>query len=430
MPTKRWMDKKSSTTYRLVHREQTDPLIHDSEAPSQVFQEVIPSNKKVRFEKLTFSTPPDDGAALEASAGRENEGEAANHGIFFDDSAYDYMQHMREIGKIPGATLVDAASTSPVPKGKRKQKLEDALREACLEDKVAGIDEDAQTPLLDQAVLPSTNLKQYNHQDQQNVPDALGGFQPDMDPRLREALEALEDDAYVDEEDDVFGELAKDGEEISFDEFALAGLDEDDGWASDDTAKPDLDARMADVGSKSAADGDARMADVASRGAADGEGDWIAEYGKFKTATKARPLAPTLSKTGSSSLTGQRRKKRKGAMTSASTYSMSSATTNRTEGQKLLDSRFEKIMEEYAREDDDDFESDARSLAASSTASTGPKSYPANFDSMMDDFLGSYSVVGKKKRRVVNLKPQSGMEQLDEIRKELGPARVRPKPGP
>lgn len=35
-----------------------------------------------------------------------------------------------------------------------------------------------------------------------------------MDPRLREVLEALEDEEYVDEEDDIFGELTGDGYEV------------------------------------------------------------------------------------------------------------------------------------------------------------------------------------------------------------------------
>jgi protein LTV1 len=41
----------------------------------------------------------------------------------------------------------------------------------------------------------------------------------------------------------------------------------------------------------------------------------------------------------------------------------------------------------------------------------------------MDDFLGNYSMSGKK--NVKKGKYQSGMEQLDEVRKGLGPARIR-----
>jgi protein LTV1 len=41
----------------------------------------------------------------------------------------------------------------------------------------------------------------------------------------------------------------------------------------------------------------------------------------------------------------------------------------------------------------------------------------------MDDFLGNYTMSGKK--HVKKGKYQSGMEQLDEVRKGLGPARIR-----
>jgi protein LTV1 len=51
-----------------------------------------------------------------------------------------------------------------------------------------------------------------------------------MDPHLRQTLEALEDDAYVDDDldDDFFGELVKDGERDATDriefEFREDGL--------------------------------------------------------------------------------------------------------------------------------------------------------------------------------------------------------------
>jgi len=46
------------------------------------------------------------------------------------------------------------------------------------------------------------------------VQSLISGLQPNMDRHLRQTLEALEDDAYVDDDldDDFFGELTKDGE--------------------------------------------------------------------------------------------------------------------------------------------------------------------------------------------------------------------------
>ena len=42
----------------------------------------------------------------------------------------------------------------------------------------------------------------------------------------------------------------------------------------------------------------------------------------------------------------------------------------------------------------------------------------------MDDFLNNYSVGGKHGRRVKRGKQQTGMEQLEEIRRDLGKARI------
>jgi len=153
-----------------------------------------------------------------------------------------------------------------------------------------------------------------------------------------------------------------------------------------------------------------------------------------KTAKAAAPSDLT----GASALTaGGRRKKRKGALTSTSGYSMTSSALHRTEGLTLLDERFEKIEEEYATED---FPDDASMVSGMSKMSglskmsgmsgmsgiSGTSEVPqlrSDFDGIMDGFLGGYSMSGK--RRVKKGGYQTGLEQLDEIRKGLGPAKVR-----
>lgn len=52
---------------------------------------------------------------------RENEGEAAEYGIFFDDTEYDYMQHLRTVGEVPDAVLLEAPGSKD-NKGKGKSK--------------------------------------------------------------------------------------------------------------------------------------------------------------------------------------------------------------------------------------------------------------------------------------------------------------------
>ncbi len=143
------------------------------------------------------------------------------------------MQHLKDLGQGDGeAIFVEANPVINQGKGKQKQSLEDALRQLDLDNQSAD--------LLDESILPSKNLQRVTYQAQQDVPDAIAGFQPDMDPRLREVLEALEDDAYVDEEDDdLFQELAQDAKELNeheFDETYPDHYDDDEG--GNRTARP------------------------------------------------------------------------------------------------------------------------------------------------------------------------------------------------
>ena len=387
---------------------------------------------------------------------RDNEGEAAEYGIYYDDTQYDYMQHMRDLHGGDGtgeSYFVEAPSKEKAGKGKGKTSLVDALRTSNLED---GLNEGAAStveatgkPKLGDDVLPSKYLRRTNYQDQQDVPDILSGFQPDMDPRLREVLEALEDEAYVDDEEDLFGELAKDREELSLEEFEEFGLMdgeddpmEDEGWETDDTAKPSKKYKSPDVSEMSLAPS---LTDVPMNDQPDhGDGGWMAEFSKFKkvdniskkvkrvtSAAKANAdIQSSVFSTPSSTLT-TRHKKRKGALTSTSNFSMTSSSLARTEGLTLLDARFDKIEQDYAEDGGasvmtgkSGISGMSRMSKTSMTSSQAPNLVMRkDFDGIMDEFLGGYSMSGKK--RVKKGKYQSGMEQLDEIRRELG----RPKIG-
>ncbi|KAI9837509.1 MAG: hypothetical protein M1819_007159 [Sarea resinae] len=441
MAPKRWIDKKNATTFQLVHRAQNDPRIHDAEASDMVFKEVAAPNSQ----KIKHRNDLEEELGLDPNTVRDNEGEAANYGIYYDDTEYDYMQHMRDLGSSTEAYFVEAPKPSTKQqKGKGKQKLEDALREASLDDpddeSAGGVKvSDSRKQLLDDDILPSKEQRKTTYQDQQDIPDALAGFQPDMDPRLREVMEALEDEAYVDDEDDIFGELAKDGKEVTEDEFYEAGWDgeefgdeDGDGWETDDTAKPSKEYKT--MAAPAIAEGESVTPSDEEAGD-HGDGDWMKEFSKFKKATKAsantprNPLAPSDLQssilTSNSSLTGGRHKKRKGARTSTSGYSMTSSSLFRTEGLTLLDERFDKIEEEYADDENDDLDDGASVATGTTTASSqqGTGHVREDFDSIMDDFLGGYSMSGK--RRVKKGGYQSGLEQLEEVRRGLGPARFR-----
>lgn len=368
---------------------------------------------------------------------RDNEGEAAEHGIYFDDTKYDYMQHVRDLnsGSGNGQSIFMEAATTKDAKGKAKMSLADALRESSLDDRQSesGGSQPTGSSLLEDDLLPSKYLKKGTYQDQQDVPDVLSGFQPDMDPRLREALEALDDEAYVDDEEDFFEEIAKGGHEISLDEFGDTGFEEDGmddaGWETDETEKPSKEHKIGDMPPPPRPLGtDIEM----GHGPDHGDGDWMKEFSMFKQAKKTKKPSPefmdpeaTSSIMTGTSMTGGRRKKRKGAMTSSTGYSMTSSSLFRSEGQNLLDARFDKIEENYAEDDMDMDDGTASMVTGSSLASGQAPSLTtrSDFDGIMDDFLGGYSMSGKK--RVKKGGYQSGMEQLDEVRKGLGPARVK-----
>ncbi|KAL1304482.1 hypothetical protein AAFC00_003472 [Neodothiora populina] len=488
MAPRKWIDKKNATTFALVHRAQNDPLINDADAPAMVFAELErPAGKAAQ----PGSSKVRQGGDLEDEFGmniRPNEGEAAEHGIFYDDTKYDYMQHMRDIGTGGGQAMWVPAKQETT-KGKNKQSLADALKFMDIADddgsRSIASSQATSKSLLPEELLGSEFVKKTTYQDQQDIPDAIAGFQPNMDPRLREALEALEDEAYVnDDEEDFFAELAKSGEEVDKDGWEAAGWqdeDDDEGWESDATIKADDKNKPSPRASLSAhADENGDLAppteDITAAPPADPTGGaWMEEFAKFKQAVKDAKAPPKKQgvtpseagqtiNTGLSSLASGRRKKRKGAMTNPSAYSMSSSALARTDAQTLLDQRFDKIEEEYANDDYDDFYNDessqfddAESLASGMTGlskasgmskmsamsgmsrasgistysratdSEAPELVRSDFDSIMDGFLAGHSRQAGKGRRIKKAGFQTGMEQLDEIRFGLGGARLTGK---
>jgi hypothetical protein len=74
-------------------------------------------------------------------------------------------------------------------------------------------------------------------------------------------------------------------------------------------------------------------------------------------------------------------------------------------------------LERYNEDDE------SASVTSSVPATKSLKEQRADFDSIMDDFLGNYKVLGKK--MVKKSKGVSGgMAELDEIRQQLGRARI------
>ncbi|KAK8171453.1 Low temperature viability protein [Phyllosticta citrichinensis] len=459
-PRRKVFDKKNAQNFHLVFRSQNDPRIHDPDAPDMVFAEApAPNSNKHRNDD--WDAPTSSGAStlsgvsrsskiksrrdLEGEFGgrvRVNEGEAANYGIFYDDSRYDYMQHLRELGTSGNATFVPAKVAEE--KGKKKMKLEDMLENMHMGDgqseagmSMSSTASSSAADLFGEDMAPSEFVRPSTYQDQQSIPDAIAGFQPDMDPRLREVLEALEDEAYVDDEDDIFDELAKDGQEVDSRAWQDEGDfdDEDDGWATDDTIKPTKESKSPrDAVSKEGVE--LPPADGPVPEMEDADDDWMAEFNKFKKDAKAakaqKQVAPSelQSFVTGTDMTGARRKKRKGAKTSTSNYSMTSSALFRTDQQSLLDERFDKIEEDYANDgfgDDMSLVSGMSGISVYSKASEMGGQAPGlrtDFDSILDEFSGQYVDSGRKRGNKKN-GYKDGLAQLDDVRKGLGPAKLK-----
>lgn len=330
---------------------------------------------------------------------RKNEGEAAQYGVFYDDTSYDYMQHLREFGTMGDAVIVETPAVEK--KKKNKMSLDEALRAVPPPDS-----------LLPKDILPSEENVKRTYQDQQAIPDAIAGFQPDMDFRLREALEALEDDAFVggeDEAEDIFAELTKSGEVE--DVYDIEEDEEEDGYTSDQTARPDSPG-------------------PAGEQAAPGQGDWMKEFSKYKKDMKKSKDNDVESSVGGDSMmsfrtditsASSRRRRRKGraARSESSGYSMTSSSLFRTEGLTLLDSRFEKIEEEYAEDDEDYDDDDGLDVGRGPMKEPEPETRK-DFDSIMDEFLNSHNTKGRAGRKVVRRgKAKTGLEDLEDIRRQL-----------
>ncbi|KAI9374917.1 Low temperature viability protein [Aspergillus egyptiacus] len=474
-PRKQWIDKKNATTYQLFHRSQNDPLIHDPEADDRVLHAVhgppqnAPNTSATKRSKTLNELASEFGSAV-----RSNEGEAANYGVFFDDSKYDYMQHLRDLGAGVGDSHFIEATSKGKGKGK-SLKLEDALASASLDDEDTRSNWDGRSTMgsaYGAYSTASTYSRKPTYQDQQDIPDAIAGFQPDMDPRLREVLEALEDEEYVDEkeDDDFFGQLTRDGEEVDpgdWEDTLFDHDEEDDGWESDATEKAPVQPSTTSLKQETTSDaappapGELPSHDAPAPDMNPEDQDWMREFAKFKKAGKTQPtpaapasvvpseqrstLASTVFTVGGTPI---RRKKRKGALTNPSAYSMTSSSLARTEGHRLLDDRFDRVEAMYALEEEDEYD-DSMSMVSgmtgmtdlSTASSQAPSLIDANgnavaprhdFNNIMDDFLAGWDDKtsaqakrkGAKAKRGKNGNEAIGIRMLDEVRQGLGPARI------
>ena len=220
------------------------------------------------------------------------------------------MQHLKPVGLQEDGVESILIEAPPVQKGKSKVGK-------------------AQAPIqladdLPKEVLPSERELPRNYESQEAIPSSIAGFQPDMDPHLRQTLEALEDDAFVDGglEEDFFGELLEDGER---------GSDEDPGFEFSEWGAGEGGEEAEEVGPE----------------------DWQAAVKRFKHTRQSIPDdagsdADRYSEGGDTvgsipqfSVIGGK-KRRKGS-SEASGYSMSSSSMFRNAGLTMIDDQFDQV---------------------------------------------------------------------------------------
>ena len=166
----------------------------------------------------------------------------------------------------------------------------------------------------------------------QNVPDSLTGFQPDMDPDLREVLEALEVEETIeetsdaDDPEDLFAELVKGGQ-----------LETQESYNHDDDDDDTITQHDHDITGS----------------------EYLTEMAQYKTkvthddtdsvlgAGETESIASRASIANTHRTSKQRRKRRQklgGAYSEAGTdFSMTSSANFRNDGLTTLDDRFEKV---------------------------------------------------------------------------------------
>lgn len=351
MGPKKWIDKKKAETFQVVNRSHDDSRFYDESASSGVL--VPRKDLNTKSEKEARKQRWIGRQELENEFdGRNNEGEAALYGITFDDSQYDYMQHLKPIDLgLDGADAGDGVFVA-------KDSLTGSQRptkEFAFKDEIGEL-------------LPDERSRSFRERfkAQQAVPDELQGLQPDMDPRLREVLEALEDEEYVEEDDDFFGELVRDGEatETQF----KKSMPKEELVQKPGEADWEFAFRKFKLDSAESADDLENGSEMSS--------DFGPDSDDAGSTTAAAEAVDTVG-----DLPQQKRKRKIGAKTDLTGFSMSSSANFRNKGLSLLDDRFDKIEEEYEKESESGEEEEF-----DITKERG------DFESIMDDFLDNYQV--------------------------------------
>lgn len=433
--------------FQLVHRSQRDIMRHDPDAGAGVLKPFEPLNRaglKGKSRAELMQEDPSLGAEGDDALPRKNIGQAALYGIYYDDTEYDYMQHLRAINDTEnsmrgGVDEEDDTEAVWIPSAvPSKQKA----------PSFAWKDDEKKHDLM----LPSSAFASEEISLSQAYDDATPqGLQPDMDPHLRQTLEALDDDAFVDDDlnDDFFQDLVQDGvwsgQREAGDEWRDAAPEGDDIWLDPvDRAKREL---ASAGGDESALSLEARVALFKARAKAadsdeeDEERDTLGELGP----PVPRRVRPSGSVSSSGSALGKKGKPgalaRRAASTKAgsvsgasSAWSMTSSSMYRNPALTELDSQFDQVIRNYGGQATGDPELDALHGAFDDVqddeedeeldSETAEKLTRSDLDAILDEFLDHHEVIGGKLKQTLGDRTTTADEKLDIVRRELGEARI------
>ena len=292
-------------------------------------------------------------------------------------------------GEEYGSTLVEAPRKNDA-KGKGKERSA-AAHPVAFRD--ATVDADEQEEQTYREYLESTVQEE--------------GLRPDMDPALREILEALDDDAYV--EDDTASDLGSSREGGNFLDSLLGGSGKGE-WRD----KP-LDELFDEDELEEAEHGDdedpsstyATQVAKFKRKGGDSDDDFEDEEDEF-----ASEAGDTIAELRASSARRSPRKADTRSLASGSAFSMSSSSMFRNDGLRTLDDRFDQIeaMYEDDSDEDDDIPEDLDDLSTEQHD---------QLNNVMDDFLSKYEVLGGKMKPVLAGPEASGAEKLEHLREQF-----------
>lgn len=469
--------KKNATKFAVVHRPHDDPSYYDADAGDHVLVPV--QNRNLKKDQKTkaqaqaqeeFEDIPklvDTAAASPAAAApaakqekkngpvNEHVGEAALYGINFDDSKYDYTQHLKPIGLDPSHSVFIPAKTKSKSKANEKPKKLKDPASLFVEPTYQDLENKPAEPLFVRGVAKQEYLDQM-----QEIPEELVGFKPDMNPALREVLIALEDEAYVvnedvvvdikakpeeipeeadEDADDIFAELLGSGKadgadefEDEFDEWDMENLDnyEEDHYKQEmaqfDTIGKLEDLQDIDV---SADVRRFKLQQKKERNAWDSDNDFSDEDDLEEEEQETKDVVgklPSIAGTRSSSKTGgqaRKARRKKGAMSDVSGFSMSSSAIPRSEAMTVLDDRYDQIIGGYENYEEELAEEEEKHQTFDMLKER------SDFESMLDDFLDNYELgsgnrkLVKKDQEIAKLK-----EAADEVSKgKLSMRRKREK---